>query len=412
METEMKNIVPIATAVSLIAAGAAALAQPQQPSAPPGGAQVAPDSPVTAPEARQTAQTLAGILEETYVFPDIAANYAKALRTKASSGEYDEIGTAQALAQRLTADIRAIAPDNHLRVIVGPPAIGGGGRRIVVRNPAEAAAAAAAHPGAIVRTGPAPQGGPGPRPGLAPPGNPIEQARWLAPGIAYIRFNLFPGGDTATAAAAFLAEHADAKTVIFDLRTHRGGGLAEMDAMLPYLFAKPTTLVDMDTRGSVDRARGGSLGDSATLRRVAAPGDVVRREHVVSPHPTEKRLFDAKVILLTSSFTGSAAEHFSLAMKRTGRATLIGEATAGAGNYGGFQPVGDKFNVFVPVGRTFDPDTGKGWEGTGVSPNIEVPAERALVEALVRSGVAQADAERLSQEVRPEGPMTRIVERH
>ena len=241
---------------------------------------------------------------------------------------------------------------------------------------------------------------------------PVEQARWLAPGIAFVRFNLFPGDEAAVAAAnRFMADHADAKTIIFDIRTHRGGGLAEMDAIFPYLFARPSTLVTMDTRASVERAGGNPLDDGPTLRRVPAGDDLVRREHFVTPHANEKRLFDAKVYVLTSSVTGSAAEHFALSLKRTHRATLIGATTGGAGNYGGFRRIGDNFSAFVPVGRTFDPDTGNGWEGTGVDPDVAVPPERALVEALTRSGVAAADAERLSAEVAPAGPMTRPVHR-
>jgi C-terminal processing protease CtpA/Prc len=240
----------------------------------------------------------------------------------------------------------------------------------------------------------------------------MEQARWLAPGIAFVRFNLFPGTPEAVEAARrFMAGHAEAKTIIFDIRTHRGGGLAEMDAIFPYLFARPTTLVTMDTRASVERAGGNPIGAGPTLRTVPAGDDVVRREHFATPHAAEKRLFDAKVLVLTSALTGSAAEHFALALKRTHRATLIGETTGGAGNYGGFRAIGDKFSVFVPVGRTFDPDTGKGWEGTGVAPDVAVPAEQALVEALTRSGVAKAAAERLSAEVAPAAPMTRIVPR-
>ena len=80
---------------------------------------------------------------------------------------------------------------------------------------------------------------------------------------------------------------------------------------------------------------------------------------------------------------------------------MIGQTTGGAGNYGGVRALGDRFSVFVPVGRTFDPDTNKGWEGTGVEPDVAVPAERALAEALARSGVAAADAERLSAELMP-----------
>jgi C-terminal processing protease CtpA/Prc len=119
------------------------------------------------------------------------------------------------------------------------------------------------------------------------------------------------------------------------------------------------------------------------------------------------RLRDAKIYLLTAGRTGSAAEHFALAMKRTGRATLIGETTAGAGHFGGMLPLNDNFAAFIPVGRTFDPDTGKGWEGDGVTPHVEVPAADALIEALVRSGIARDDAVRLSATVHPAEPMDR-----
>jgi hypothetical protein len=378
-----------------------------------------PDAPVSAEESRTTARNLAGILEESYVFPAIARNYAAMLRAKAEAGAYDTIGSSVALAGRLTADLQAVAPDNHLRVLVGPPgAPRSGPRRIVVGGPGAAGAPGAPGERRVIVGGPGGPGGAGagvgpqPRMMRMPSGPPLEQARWLAPGVAFVRFNLFPGSPEAVEAAnRFMADHAEAKTIIFDIRTHRGGGLAEMDAIFPYLFARPTTLVTMDTRASVDRLGGNPIGAGPAMRTVPAGDDVVRREHTATPHASEKRLFDAKVYVLTSSFTGSAAEHFALALKRTHRATLIGETTGGAGNYGGVRPLGDRFSVFVPVGRTFDPDTGKGWEGTGVEPDVAVPAERALAEALARSGVAAADAERLSAELMPQGPMNRIVPR-
>jgi C-terminal processing protease CtpA/Prc len=92
--------------------------------------------------------------------------------------------------------------------------------------------------------------------------------------------------------------------------------------------------------------------------------------------------------LLTSKKTGSAGEHLALSLKRTGRATLIGESTAGAGHYGNVMRMGPSYAAFVPVGRTFDPDTNEGWEGVGVKPNVEVPADKALDEALNLAGVS------------------------
>ena len=375
----------IRTALLLMLASAAAPAA-AQPAPAPAAAPVPvpiPDVTVTAAEARKTAIDLAQMLQDSFAFPDVAARYAAMLRANAGSGAYDGLTSGKALAEKLTADLRTVSPDNHLRVRLRPPE-------------------APPRPGASAEAGPVRR---------MVPLTPIEEQSWLAPGIAYIRFNVFPGdAETVAAVRKFMADHVDAKTIIFDNRTHHGGGLAEMDAMFPYLFAKPTTLVTMDTRASVDRARGSPMAD-ARLRLVPVKEDVVRREHFVEPSTTEKRLFGAKVFVLTSGATASAAEHMTLALKRTHRATIVGEPTAGAGNYGGQETIGDKFVVFIPVGRTFDPDTGKGWEGSGIDPDVAVPADKALAEALVRSGLSQADAERISAEVKPTGPMVRRTPR-
>jgi hypothetical protein len=399
------EMIKLRTAALAFLTGTAAAAQPAPAPAPsgqaapeaPGARTPAPDVTVTRDEVRKTVLDLAQKLQDNYVLPDVAARYAAMLRANAASGAYDGITSGRELGRRLTADLRAVAPDNHLRVGLAPPqgAQPGGGPVMVRRTMT---------PGA----GPAPAG-------AAPPNEirrmvplaPIDEARWLAPGIAYIRFNVFPGDpDTVAAVRKFMADHADAKAIIFDNRTHHGGGLDEMDAMFPYLFAKPTTLVTMDTRASVDRARGSPAGE-AHVRKVPAKEDVVRREHWVEPSKNEKRLFGAKVFVLTSGATASAAEHMTLALKRTHRATIVGEPTAGAGNYGGLERIGDNFAAFIPVGRTFDPDTGKGWEGTGIDPDVAVPAEKALAEALVRSGLSEADADRISAEVKPTGSMAR-----
>jgi C-terminal processing protease CtpA/Prc len=76
----------------------------------------------------------------------------------------------------------------------------------------------------------------------------------------------------------------------------------------------------------------------------------------------------------------------ALAFKHTGRATLIGETTAGANHFGGFERIGGGLAVFLPVGRTIDPATGKDWEGTGIVPDVAVAPTLALQEALERAG--------------------------
>jgi hypothetical protein len=351
---------------------------------------VAQPAPATATPAatRAMVNTLSDKLAADFVIPEQGARYAAALRAKAAAGAYDSLSGAP-LAIQLTEDLQVVAPDGHLQVRFRGI---GGGPQIVMAPP----------PGAA----PPP---PGAQPRMIrmqrPPA--MEQARWLAPGVAFVRFNLFPGGPEATEAARqFMATHADAKVIIFDLRTHMGGGLDEMDAIFPWLYAKPTRLVTMATRSSVDKAGGSPVSDGPTLRRVSSNGDTVNREHWVTPGP-DRRLNGAKVYVLTSGMSASAAEHFALALKTSGRATLVGRKTYGANHFGGDQDLGGDYTAFIPVGRTFDPVTGKDWEGTGVAPDVDVPAENALIKALTLAGVAPEKAAALSAEVAPVMPMAR-----
>ena len=369
--------------LALPIASATILADPFQSAASQAPSEA--EAPISAAEARETAADFARLLEENYLFPEVARRYAETLRSRAARGEYDNLGTRGALATALTAHVQAVFPDGHLRI--RPQSV-----------------AAGAQPQMGMAPPPAQQGPV--EPATPRPGGPIEEARWLAPGIAYIRFTLFPLDPAVTAAAAkFMNDHADAETVIFDLRTHRGGGMGQAAAILPYLFDREAIFLSQDTRAST-----GGGGNMPPWMRLASPSmEGVRTEEIfVRPHASERRLFDARVYVLTSGFTVSAAEAFAFGMKTTGRAMLIGENTTGAGHYAPpGQRVNDRFSAFVPVGRAYDRRTGQGWEGTGVAPDVNVPPERALVEALVRSGIAPQEAERLSASVHPQGPMRR-----
>ena len=384
----------------LFVALAASCASPPlaaQVAVPPGGQQentlaaiaaAEAREPVSAAEARATAADFARLLEENFLYPDVARKYAQTARSAAARGEYDALGTRGALAAALTKDLQAVHADGHLKIFPLSAAAGAQPQMMMVPAQPQQGAVAPATPG---------------------PGKPIEEARWLAPGIAYVRFTVFTPGDPSVGAGAakFMADHADAEAVIIDVRTHRGGSGAPTAAMVPYLFDKETVFYSQDMRASVAQGMGSGQGLPPWMRQVApAREGVVTRENVVRPHPSERRLFDAKVYVLTSPFTASAAEGLAFGLKSAGRATLVGETTAGAGNFApAGQRVNDRFAAIVPVGRSYDPRTGKGWEGVGVTPDIHVPAEKALVEALRRLGVPAHEAERLSALVHPKGPM-------
>jgi C-terminal processing protease CtpA/Prc len=199
--------------------------------------------------------------------------------------------------------------------------------------------------------------------------------------VAYLRFNAFPQDPASGAAArAFLVAHANARAVIVDARPLRGGGQAVMDALLPLFYAQPATLVRMDTRAEAD----GGEAPSVSMVRQPSPAGIVRRDHRVEPDRNETRLQRTPLFYLTSRRTASAGEHLALALKRTHRAVLVGETTAGAGHFGWLEALPHGFAAFVPVGRTYDPDTGLDWEGRGVAPDIASPADEALNAALAR----------------------------
>ena len=328
---------------------------------------------IEAGEGRAVAEKLASELIENYVYADQAKRYAAMLRANAASGRYDS-GARHAVAELMSDDLMAMQRDGHLRVSVAEPQAGASadGQRRPPRN--------------------------------WPPL--IQSAKWLAPGIAYIRFTAFLSTpDEVAAVRDFMREHSSARTMIFDLRNHHGGALAEMDVIFPYLFAAKTPLVTLEMpRATFDR-QGSPFGDAPTLEANKDARYFRATHHALPGQATALR--DAKVYLLVSNRTASAGEHFALAFKTTGRATLIGEATAGANHFGGPARLGEHFAAFMPIGRTFDIKTGKDWEGDGVAPDIAVDPRRALIVALEKAGLSLAEAERIDATEIPAEPVHR-----
>ncbi|MGE5562233.1 MAG: S41 family peptidase [Bacillota bacterium] len=335
---------------------------------PPGA-----NEPLAEGEGRDVAEKLAQQLISGFVYRDQAEAYAAMLRKNAAEGRYDK-GTRGELVKLMTDDLLAVHKDGHLHVMLAPPPEAAGGADGPRR---------------------------GPPPGMPPA---VQTAKTIAPGIGYIRFTGFFGSDEEVAAVRkWLAENRDDKVLIFDLRNHHGGGLAEQDAIFSYIFAKKTPLVKMAISKDVYDNDGSPLQPGPTLV-FAAEGDKMVATHSAIPGDATP-LRKAKVYLLVSNRTASAAEHFALALKSTGRATLIGEATAGANHFGGGVPLNDHFGVWLPVGRTYDIKTGKDWEGDGIAPDIAVDPKQALVVALEKAGLSHEQAVKLDAEEVPAEPV-------
>jgi C-terminal processing protease CtpA/Prc len=314
-------------------------------------------------EGHEALEKLAQLLEEDFIYPQIGKSYATILREKVKSKTYLQFAKAYDFAKAVTADLQAVHAEGHLKL--QPP-------QIVSSDDTVAASVV----------------------------NGVGKVGMIAPGVGYISLHGFSGNSEEynqllKKLRSALEQLSTAKTLIIDARPHTGGAMQEMDIMFSYFFDKPTMLVSMDTRLDVEKRGGSPLAEGETLKRVDAPAGIVRRMHYALPSSNATALSTAKIFLLTSKKTASAGEHLALALKRTDRAILVGETTAGAGHFGRTVSLGGGYRAFIPVGRTFDPETGKGWEQTGVEPHIKVSADQALDQTLKRIGLDKSSGRKI-----------------
>ena len=91
-----------------------------------------------------------------------------------------------------------------------------------------------------------------------------------------------------------------------------------------------------------------------------------------------KRLDGKLTFVLTSKQTFSGAEEFTYNLKNLKRATIVGQTTGGGAHPVSGHRIDDHFMIGVPFARAINPISKTNWEGTGVEPDVNVPAADAL----------------------------------
>jgi hypothetical protein len=331
----------------------------------------ADEAPLTAADKRAVIEQLGATLEANYVFPDKAKTIAATLRSRLDAGDYDAAPDRRALASKLTDDLIAASNDLHFSVGVDPEWVADYAAK---QDPARAAALREQDRRDEARTNFG-----------------FTGLRYLDGNIAYVDLSHFAdpelGYDAAAAAMRFV-ENGDA--VIYDLRYNNGGYLEMAQLLASQLFPgdKDQELFDYDY--NLDGRR-------------------VERGQWVLPALPAKRLTGKPVYVLTGSTSFSAAEWFAYTLKKLGRATLVGERTAGGAHPVDRKPVGTDFFLQVPIGQIRDPVDRGDFEGQGVPPDHLVPSADALAVAhrlaladLVKADPAkQADADWLAPRLAP-----------
>jgi C-terminal processing protease CtpA/Prc len=313
-----------------------------------------------APNYRDAAAELGDLLQTYYLFPEVGEQYAAYLQSQAAQGDYDAPASASEFAATLTDGLQSISEDAHLRISAsGAEATSQGPRR---RTPGSA------------------------------PRKVLQNAAWLADEVAYVALTGLPESKQARDdMAGFLDEYEGANSLVLDLRFCPGGSLSVMDVLFSRLYAEPTHLVTMDMRRGAGGMLESAFMDLPSLEQQDAPPEIIRWHHMAQPISDNDPWVDTQVFVLTD-MTASACEHLTLALKGTDRATIVGGRTRGAGHFGNMQQFGnEQFEVFVPVGRTYDPETNKGWEGGGILPHVEVMPEKALERVIAELGLAAED---------------------
>ena len=298
-----------------------------------------PDTPVDASDKKAIVETVAQVLDEQYIFADVAEDMNALVRKNLKSKKYDDVTTLGDFTRRLTDDLRSVSNDLHLRI---DPL-----HEISEHDPEEAAAIQARQLEQLRRENYG-----------------FRKMEILGGNIGYLQLSNFRdagvGGKTAVAAMNYLA---NCDALIVDLRMNGGGSPSMIQLISSYFFDQAQHLNDFYIR------KGDITQQFWTQANVEGP-----------------KMVDTPIYVLTSGNTFSAAEEFTYNLKNMERATIIGETTGGGAHPVTFEHRPEaNVTVKVPFGRAINPITKTNWEGTGVEPHIEVPAEDALMRATIEA---------------------------
>lgn len=167
---------------------------------------------------------------------------------------------------------------------------------------------------------------------------------------------LFPVSHCGAAMSAAMTVLAATEALLIDVRQCLGGDPAMVAWLGSYLHGRdPVQLTSLVERGGV-------VTQSSTLPFV--PG---RRFGPTKP-----------VFVLTSETTFSGDEQLAYDLQQLGRATVIGEVTGGGAHARESFRTNAHLEATIPVARGLNPISHGNWEGTGVAPDIGVPAGQAL----------------------------------
>jgi retinol-binding protein 3 len=179
--------------------------------------------------------------------------------------------------------------------------------------------------------------------------------------IGFLRLMSFgPLSDTKAIYDAAMTLLSNTDALVIDLRGNYGGAAATVDYLLGYFFPSPVQVTGILMRS----------GTTITDHKMYTPATL-----------GAPRYLDKPVYVLINQYTFSGGEQFAYDLRTLHRAQLVGSTTAGGANPGGDVRLNAHFSIFIPTGTARNPYTGTNWDGVGVTPDVVVDPDSALVEA-------------------------------
>ncbi|GAA0937825.1 S41 family peptidase [Kribbella koreensis] len=279
---------------------------------------------------------LATLVSELYVFPEVGAEIATRLKAAAADGRYDALAEPEELAARVTADLQEGNQDRHLRLKFHVDEV------VDETDPVAEDAAWRRH--AELTAG-----------GMAR----VERLAGNI-GLLEIRPLIFDPTHAGAAVSAAMSLLSATDALVIDLRRCLGGSPDMVTFLCSHFFD----------------------GEPVHLNDLVTPADGTVRQFWTIPHLPGPRFGGTKPIwVLTSSTTFSAAEELTYDLQQLGRATVIGERTGGGAHPRDGFKLHPHLEATIPIKRALNPVSHTNWEGTGVIPDLELPAPSAFNEA-------------------------------
>ncbi|XP_038638854.1 retinol-binding protein 3 [Scyliorhinus canicula] len=286
-------------------------------------------------------RTAGKLVADNYAFAVTGARVAGQLVELVHQGKYTLVNSEAQLAQTLSEDLETLAGDRHLKVVHKPE---NSKDEMACEDPM-----------------------PSPHPEMFEDLIKLAfQTKVLENTIGYLRIELSGDPDLITQVPDLMVQHvwnkiANTTALIVDLRYNTGGPTSWVPAMCSYFFDEGSRVL-LDT---IYNRPSDTTSQLWTTPQVAGERYGSKRE----------------LILLTSKYTSGAAEEFVFVMKRLGRALVVGERTSGGCHPPQHYHVEDtNLYLSIPTDRSDTPE-GFSWEGMGVAPHLEVPADTALEKA-------------------------------